>query len=125
MKQQYQNGSLKGIDFIRFAERFTALQNGVKLLGKDWVSIQDAKGRTMLHYAAQKGDLAVVQALIEQGANKAKVDQYSFNPYGMALREEHFSVAMYLLTTPNFSYFDVYRGAGTFGSLLHLAVTKL
>ena len=52
MKQQYQNGSLKGIDFIRFAERFTALQNGVKLLGKDWVSIQDAKGRTMLHYAA-------------------------------------------------------------------------
>ena len=32
---------------------------------------------------------------------------------------------MYLLTTPSYTYFDVYRGAGTFGSLLHLAVTKM
>lgn len=79
----------------------------------------------MLHYAAQKGDLKVVQALIEAGADKTKVDQYSFNPYGLALREESYSVAMYLLQMPSFVYFDVFRGAGTFGSLLHLAVTKL
>lgn len=79
----------------------------------------------MLHYAAQKGDMNVVQCLIEKGVDKTKIDQYCFNAYGLALREEHFAVAMYLLTTPSFAYFDVYRGAGTFGSLLHLAVTKM
>lgn len=41
------------------------------------------------------------------------------------MREENYFVAMYLLRTPSFAYFDVFRGAGTFGSLLHLAVTKL
>ena len=79
----------------------------------------------MLHYASQKGDMNVIRALIEKGADKTKLDQYQFNPYGLALREEHFAAAMYLLRTPSFAYFDVYSGAGTFGSLLHLAVTKL
>ena len=32
---------------------------------------------------------------------------------------------MYILRTPSFVYFDVYQGGGTFGSLLHLAVTKM
>lgn len=43
---------------------------------KDWISAIDAKGRTMLHYAAQKGDMNVIKALVEKGADKTKVDQY-------------------------------------------------
>ena len=32
---------------------------------------------------------------------------------------------MYLLTMPSFTYFDSYKGSGTFGSLLHMAVAKM
>ena len=78
----------------------------------------------MLHYAAQKGDLNVVKALIEAGSDKTVIDQYKFNAYGLALREEQFEVAMHLLCTPSFVFFDAYQGSGTFGSLLHLAVSK-
>ena len=41
------------------------------------------------------------------------------------MREENFGVAMYLLTMPTFTYFDSFKGSGTFGSLMHLAVAKL
>lgn len=118
------NASERGVEFIAFAEHFYRKAHGERLPA-DWISICDGKGRTMLHYAAQKGDLSAIRALMEKSADKTKIDQYSFNVYGLALREEHFSAAMYLLTTPSFAYFDVYQGAGTFGSLLHLAVTKL
>ena len=62
----------------------------------------------MLHYAAQKGDMNVVRQLIEKGIDKTVIDVYEFNAYGLALREEHFNVAFYLLTAPSFAYFDVY-----------------
>ena len=67
----------------------------------------------------------VITQLIEKGIDKTKIDQYQFNAYGLTLREEHFQAAFVLLTAPSFAYFDVFKGAGTFGSLLHLAVTKL
>lgn len=79
----------------------------------------------MLHYAAQKGDMQAIRLLVENGADKTKIDQYSFNAYGLALREEQITASMYLLTTPSFTNFDVFQGAGTFGSLLHLTVTKI
>ena len=43
----------------------------------------------MLHYAAQKGQLVAVKNLIEKGADKTIVDQYNFNAYGLALREDN------------------------------------
>lgn len=79
----------------------------------------------MLHYAASKGDLTVVKALISENADKNKIDQYKFNAYGLAMREEHFQVGLHLLEMPSFTFFDPFKGSGTFGSLLHLAVAKL
>ena len=48
--------------------------HGGTLPRKDWVSVQDAKGRTMLHYAAHKGSVNVIRALIDAGADKTKID---------------------------------------------------
>ena len=79
----------------------------------------------MLHYAASKGDLTVVKALIAENADKNKIDQYKFNAYGLAMREEHFQVGLHLLEMPSFTFYDPFKGSGTFGSLLHLAVAKL
>ena len=66
----------KGVDFYTFARDMTMLVNGGSLPCKDWISMTDAKGRTMLHYASQKGDMNVIKALVEKGADKTKVDQY-------------------------------------------------
>ena len=41
------------------------------------------------------------------------------------MREEHFQVGLHLLEMPSFTFFDPFKGSGTFGSLLHLAVAKL
>ena len=79
----------------------------------------------MLHYAAQKGDLSAIRALMEKSADKTKIDQYSFNMYDLALREENFYAAMCLLKTPSFAYFNFYQVASNFAALLHLAFTKL
>lgn len=117
------SGGHRGLDFITFAEHFRDILHPSAV--KDWVNLTDGKKRTMLHYAASKGDLTIVKCLIHQGAEKNKIDQYKFNAYGLAMREEHFGVAMYLLTMPSFTYFDSYKGAGTFGSLLHMAVAKM
>jgi hypothetical protein len=47
-----------------------------------------------------------VKNLIEKGADKTVVDQYNFNAYGLALREDNIQLADYLLSFPNFAYFD-------------------
>lgn len=57
----------------------------------------------MLHYAALKGDLSVVKELLARKANKSVVDRYEFNPYGYAMREEHFKVAKHILLHNGFS----------------------
>jgi ankyrin repeat protein len=42
----------------------------------------------MLHYAASKGCVPVVQNLIDHGADAQLIDKYGYNPYGLSLREE-------------------------------------
>ena len=79
----------------------------------------------MLHYAAQKGDMVIIKELLNHGADKTITDKYDFNAYGYALREDHFKVAMHILTYNQFMYSDCHKGSGTFGSLLHLCVDKL
>ena len=69
--------------------------------------------------------MQIVKELLSNGADKTIQDKYDFNPYGYALREDHFRLAMYILTQGRFMYNDCQKGAGTFGSLLHLAVDKL
>ena len=91
----------------------------------DWINSVDERGRTMLHYAAMKGDMIVVKELLANGADKNLVDKYDFNPYGYAMREDLYKVAMQILLHKRFTYLDSIKGAGTFGSLLHLAVAKL
>ena len=61
------------INFLVFAEHFYKKAHGDRL-PDNWISICDPKGRTMLHYAAQKGDMYAVQLLVEAGADKTKVD---------------------------------------------------
>jgi len=78
----------------------------------------------MLHYAALNGDLHVTKELLANGADKTLVDKYDFNPYGYAMRQDYFRVAMQILLHKRFAYGDAAIGSGTFGSHLHLAVTK-
>ena len=80
----------------------------------------------MLHYSAAKGDTFVVKQLLKAGACKSNLDRYKFNPYGLALREEKFDTALAILKSGSFDNDDVLRGgAGTYGTLIHLAVAKL
>lgn len=103
----------KGITFIQFANHF----------GIQDFDVYDGKGRTMMHQAASHDDTQVCKQLLKKGANANIQDQYNFTPYGLALREEKFEVAKYLLEVcPPAS---VKQGAGTFGTLLHLATAKL
>jgi len=51
----------------------------------------------MLHYAALKGDTTVIKELLSNGADKTIVDKYEFDPYGYAMREDHFKVGMQIL----------------------------
>lgn len=85
-----------GFDFCTFAKHFLQLKKG-KEIDSNWVNHKDDRGRTMLHYAAQKGDMVIVKELLNHGADKTITDKYDFNPYGYALREEHFKVAMHIL----------------------------
>lgn len=57
----------------------------------------DLKGRTMLHYAASKGDIYCVDKLIKKGADVTIKDNYNFSAYGLAMREEQYETAFKLL----------------------------
>lgn len=78
----------------------------------------------MLHYAALKGDTTVIKELLSNGADKTIVDKYEFDPYGYAMREDHFKVGMQILAHRR-QALDLTKGSGTFGSHLHLAVAKI
>jgi len=80
----------------------------------------------MLHYIASKGETNVIKLMLaEDGIELSICDRYKFNAYGLAMREEHFEAAYMILKQPSFCFRDVKQGAGTFGSLMHLAVAKL
>ena len=62
----------RNLDFMTFTKHFFDLQQpGSK---QDRINLLDSKKRTMLHYAASKGDLTVVKALIAENADKNKID---------------------------------------------------
>jgi len=42
----------------------------------------------MLHQAASRGDLQIVNILLKAGADSKIEDNYKFNAYGLAMREE-------------------------------------
>ena len=98
------------VEFLDFASFF-----GVKHIDQ-----QDSKGKTMLHYSASRGDNFIVNLLLEAGACTKLIDRYQFSPYGLAVREDNFDTALLILQKE-----PQIKGAGTFGSLLNLAVTKL
>ena len=62
----------RGLDFITFVKHFRDIMH--PNASKDWVNMIDSKKKTMLHYAAQKGDLTVIKSLIQEGAEKNKID---------------------------------------------------
>ena len=59
---QRRSDGLRGLDFITFAKHFRDILQTSPV--KSWVNIVDNKKRTMLHYAAAKGDLTVAKSLI-------------------------------------------------------------
>lgn len=75
------------VEFLSFAKHF-----GVQNFNET-----DAKGRTILHYCAQKGDVYLVNALLRIGVNTNIKDHYQFSAYGFAMREEQFETADVLL----------------------------
>lgn len=102
------------IDFPKFIKHF----------GMTSVNQVDKQGRSMLHQAACKGDQHIVDTLIVKlGADSSVEDNYKFSPYGLAMREEQFDTAYSMLCKPTFLF--KISGAGTFGTQLHLAVSKL
>ncbi len=48
----------------------------------------DKQGRTLLHTAAQRGDVQKVKMLLQKGVDPLIEDKYKFGAYGLALREE-------------------------------------
>lgn len=42
----------------------------------------------MVHLAASRNDLEIVDLLVQSGANLSIEDKYKFNAYGLALRDE-------------------------------------
>jgi ankyrin repeat protein len=111
-----------GISFIPFAKHFIKLTTEVE--GEKWINAVDDRGRTILHNAALKGDLVIVKELLANGIDKTIVDKYDFDAYGYAMREDHFKVALQILTHRR-QTLQFTKGSGTFGSHLHLAVAKL
>jgi hypothetical protein len=74
------------IDFIKFADHFNA--NMGTGTSTSTINNQDERKRTMLHYAASKGCVSVVQNLIDHEGDPKLVDKYGYNPYGLSMREE-------------------------------------
>jgi ankyrin repeat protein len=99
------------VDFIKF----------IRFFGCADINQVDKQGRTLLHTAAQRGDVHKVKLLLQNNASTLVEDKYRFGAYGLALREDQYECAWAILTEAESGQ----KGAGTFGSLLHLAVTKL
>ena len=51
----------------------------------------------MLHQAASKGAMNIVENLLASGADAQIIDKYGFNAYGLAMREDQFSTAFIIL----------------------------
>ena len=66
------------------------------LLGID-MDEADSDGCTALWYAADKGYLAIVRCLVEQGADKEKANKHGQTPLHIASWQGHLKVVRYLL----------------------------
>ena len=66
------------VDFQKFILHFQPNQN-----------LTDKQGRTILHKVASKGDLPSCRLLLQLASiDLAIEDNYGFNAYGLAMREE-------------------------------------
>eukprot|EP00493_Phyllostaurus_siculus_P007347 UN07424 len=66
------------------------------MTGKD-VNAEVMNGRTSIHFAADYGQLEVLQYLVEQGANIDLADKYGITPILAAIFEDHKSCVTFLL----------------------------
>ena len=74
------------------SSRFTTLSL-VRAMNEEWF------GKEQLHFAAQDGDLAEVQRLVERGGDVNALDaDLSFTPLHYAARGGHIEVMKYLLS---------------------------
>ena len=97
------SASLQGlvqIDFMQFADHF----NSPVFDDDSTVNVLDDKLRTMLHQAASKGAIHIVENLLANGANPHLVDKYGFNAYGLAMREDQFATSFLILKSPSFPF---------------------
>ncbi|MFF9362381.1 ankyrin repeat domain-containing protein [Streptomyces griseoluteus] len=60
-------------------------------------NVRDRQGRTSLHAAALRGDLAEVEQLVGSGADPGAADRSGFTPLHLAAQEGHVDAAQALL----------------------------
>ncbi|CAJ1445181.1 unnamed protein product, partial [Effrenium voratum] len=91
-------GLANGVDLLRAAERGD-LQHVLELLEKprDPNAIDTNSQRGPLHNAAANGHQAVVQCLLEAGADTEKADNDGFTPLHLAAQQSHHAVVQCLL----------------------------
>ena len=85
------------------------------------VDLQDSRKRTKINIAAKDGHLLVVSELLNFGADPNILDKDKFSALGLAVRENHEEVAMWLLSSKNI---NLNSGAGNLGSSLHISVVN-
>ena len=84
--KDYEANSKYSITFVEFAG-----------ITKDNVDCQDSRKRTKINIAAKDGHVSVVTDLIKFGANPNIIDKDKFSALGLAVRENHDTIAMWLL----------------------------
>ncbi len=81
----------------------------------------DNRTRSPLHNAAAKGDNGVLEGILLGKANTDILDKDNCTPLCLAIREENFEGASFLIE----ANVDVNLGGGIYGGPMHLAVVKL
>ena len=61
------------------------------------INKKDGRKRTALHYASERGDLKVVEALLSKGAEIDVESKYHYTPLSLSVEGGHFDISLYLI----------------------------
>jgi len=104
----------ENISFLIDDEKFNELKKIIKI-EKDAVTCRDRMGRTLLMYAAKKGNLDIVQYLIDNGSDVHAKDEDSWQPIHFTAQKKNLPMVKLLLN--NGANINAQHGDG--GTALH------